>query len=71
MAEFGWLGVLVPSSTAAWGWTGEMAIVAGGLARALVPEPLTAAAVLAARAIVHGDNEDLKQLLLPKVVAGS
>ena len=72
MAEFGWLGILVPE---AYGGLGlgctEMAIVAAGTAGALTPEPLTAAAVLAGEAIARGDNESLKQELLEALVAGS
>lgn len=71
MAELGWLGILVPER---YGGLGlglvEMAIVAEGLARALVPEPLTASAVLATTALVHGENENLKRELLPRLVAG-
>jgi len=48
-----------------------MAIVATGTAGALTPEPLTAAAVLAAGAIVRGDNETLKRELLESLVAGA
>ena len=47
-----------------------MAIVAAGAARALAPEPLTAAAVLAAGAIERGDNASLKRELLEALVAG-
>jgi alkylation response protein AidB-like acyl-CoA dehydrogenase len=47
-----------------------MAIVAAGTAGALTPEPLTSAAVLAAGAIAHGDNETLKAQLLEQLVGG-
>jgi len=71
LAEFGWLGILVPEQHGGLGLgLAEMAIAAQGLARALIPEPLTASAVLATRSIVHGDNDALKQLLLPKLVGG-
>jgi len=71
MAEFGWLGILVPEDCGGLGLgCAEMAIVAAGAARALVPEPLTAAAVLAASAIARGDNADLKHELLAGLVAG-
>ena len=59
MAEFGWLGILVPEQFGGLGLgCTEMAIVASGTAAALIPEPLTAAAVLAARTIggVSGSN---------------
>jgi len=71
MAELGWLGILVPEQYGGLGLgLAEMAIVAGGLARVLAPEPLTAAAVLAGGVLVGGDNEVLKGDLLRKVVSG-
>ncbi len=72
MAEFGWLGILVPEQYGGLGLgCTEMAIVAAGTASALTPEPLTAAAVLAGGAIARGDNEALKRELLEALVAGS
>ena len=71
MAGLGWLGILVPEQYAGLGLgLAEAAIVAEGLAQALVPEPFTAVAVLAARALAEGDNDALKQELLPQVVSG-
>jgi len=71
MAELGWLGMLVPEAYGGLGLgLSEAAIVARGLARELVPEPLTAAAVLATGALVAGDNGALQQSLLPQIVAG-
>jgi alkylation response protein AidB-like acyl-CoA dehydrogenase len=71
MAGLGWLGVLVPEQYGGMGLKlGDMAIVAQGLARALVPEPLTAAAVLAARVLADSNNESLKKKLLEGLVAG-
>ena len=49
----------------------EMAIVAKGTASALTPEPLTAAAVLAAATIARSDNDRFKRELLEALVAGS
>ena len=72
MAEFGWLGILVPEQYGGLGLgCAEMAIVATGTAGALTPEPLTAAAVLAGGAIAHSDNESLKTELLEALVAGA
>ena len=52
MADLGWLGVLAPEQYGGMGLKlADMAIVAQGLARALVPEPLTAVAVLASRVL--------------------
>ena len=71
MAELGWLGILVPEKHGGLGLgLAEMAIVARGLARALVPEPLTATAVLAATALAAGENEALKREELPRLVSG-
>lgn len=72
MAELGWLGILVPE---AYGGVGlglaEAAIVAGGLARSLAPEPYTATAVLAVRALDAAGSEALKTLLLPQIASGA
>jgi alkylation response protein AidB-like acyl-CoA dehydrogenase len=71
MAELGWLGVLVPEQYGGMGLQlGDMAIVAQGLARALVPEPLAAAAVLAARVLADSSNSALKKKLLEGLVSG-
>lgn len=71
MADFGWLGVLVPEQYGGMGLNlGDMSIVAQGLARALVPEPLTAAAVLAARVLTDSRDERLKSKLLEGLVSG-
>jgi alkylation response protein AidB-like acyl-CoA dehydrogenase len=71
MAELGWLGILVPEQYGGLGLgLTEMAIVAKGLARALTPEPLTPAAVLAATALAACGNEALKQEELPRLASG-
>ncbi len=71
MADLGWLGVLVPEQYGGMGLKlGDMAIVAQGLARALAPEPLTAAAVLAACVLADSNNERLKKKLLEGLVSG-
>jgi alkylation response protein AidB-like acyl-CoA dehydrogenase len=71
MAELGWLSILVPEQYGGLGLgLTEMAIVAQGLARALIPEPLTASAVLATTALARGQNETLKHAELPRLAAG-
>jgi alkylation response protein AidB-like acyl-CoA dehydrogenase len=67
----GWLGVLTPEEYGGMGLKlADMAIVAQGLARVLVPEPLAATAVMAARVLADSGNEALKEKLLPSLVAG-
>jgi alkylation response protein AidB-like acyl-CoA dehydrogenase len=71
IAEQGWLGILVPEQYGGQGLGfAEMRVVAEGLGGALIPEPVTACAVLASRALLHGDNEALKKKLLPQMAAG-
>ena len=71
MAGLGWLGILVPEQYGGQGLgLSEMRIVACELAKALVPEPLNACAVLARGALQYGDNEALKRSLLPKLASG-
>ena len=71
IAEQGWLGIHVPEQYGGQGLGfSELRIVAQTLGGALIPEPLTACAVLATGAILHGDNEALKQKLLPQMVEG-
>jgi alkylation response protein AidB-like acyl-CoA dehydrogenase len=71
MAELGWLGILVPERYDGLGLgLTEAAIVAKGLARSLAPEPLTAAAVLAATALAASENETLKEEQLRRLAAG-
>jgi alkylation response protein AidB-like acyl-CoA dehydrogenase len=71
MADLGWLGILVPEQYGGLGLgLTEMAIVARGLARGLLPEPLAATAVLSATALVAAENELLKREQLPRLVSG-
>jgi alkylation response protein AidB-like acyl-CoA dehydrogenase len=71
MAQLGWLGISIPE---AYGGMSlgleETAIVAEGLARALLPEPYTASSVLAGGVLANSDNDALKSQLLPAIVAG-
>jgi alkylation response protein AidB-like acyl-CoA dehydrogenase len=71
MAELGWAGILVPET---YGGSGlglaDAAIVAEGVGRALMPEPFTACAVLAAGVLAGASNEPLKHALLPRIVRG-
>src|SRR5579871_1350228 len=71
MAEQGWLGILIGETRGGQelGY-GEMAVVVEELSRLLAPEPLIGCAVLAARLIEGGSNEQLKASLLPKIASG-
>jgi len=71
IAEQGWLGIVIPEQYGGQGLGfSEMRMVAEGLGGALMPEPVTACAVLASRALLHGDNEALKKKLLPQMAEG-
>lgn len=71
LAELGWLGVLAPESCGGLGLgLAEAAIVAEGLGRALTPEPYTAVAVLAARALEYAADTPLRGELLGGLVNG-
>lgn len=72
MAELGWLGILVPERYGGMELgLAEAAIVAEGLARSLAPEPYTASAVLAVRALDAAGSDALKQFLLPQIASGT
>ena len=71
MAELGWLGFLVPETYGGMGLTfADLHTVLIQLGKGLVPVPFTATAVIAAGAIVKGDNEVLKKERLPSLVSG-
>lgn len=71
IAELGWLGILVPEDQGGLGLgLAEMAIVLEGLGRALVPEPVCAATVLAGTAIRESHNAPLRNDLLARLAAG-
>lgn len=71
MAELGWLGIMVPE---AYGGLGlgfaELAVVLQELGKGLMADPMVPTA-FAARVLQHGDNQVLKQALLPQVVDAS
>jgi alkylation response protein AidB-like acyl-CoA dehydrogenase len=71
MAAMGWTGLLLPER---FGGSDlglqEMAEVARGLARMLLPEPLVPCAVLAPRALLHCAGAPLSAELLPQIAAG-
>jgi len=71
MAGLGWTGILLPEAHGGLGLgVAEAAIVAEELGRCVAAEPMVAGAVLAARAILHGDNAALQAELLPAIAAG-
>jgi len=71
LAGMGWTGLLIPerSGGMALGF-GEMSEVCRGLARVLTPEPLLTCAVLAARTLVHAQNDHLGAELLAGIASG-
>jgi alkylation response protein AidB-like acyl-CoA dehydrogenase len=70
VAEIGWLGIVLPESDGGLGLGfGELAEVLEPWGAACAPEPLVAAAVLAGRALVHGEGP-ARAGLLERLVAG-
>jgi len=71
LAELGWTGIMLPEE---YGGSGlglsEMAIVAQGLARALVPEPLVAGAALTGTVLAGCGNHALRNGLLEQLAGG-
>ncbi len=69
-AGLGWLGIAVPQADGGLGLgLADLGEVLGPWGSACAPEPLVAAGVLAARAIVHGDGP-ARARLLESLVAG-
>jgi alkylation response protein AidB-like acyl-CoA dehydrogenase len=67
----GWTGLLVPERCGGMDLGfGEMAEVCRGLARVLAPEPVLTCAVLAARTLVHAQDEQLAPQLLSGIASG-
>ncbi len=72
MAALGWFGALLPPDDGGLGiGLGSVATIAEELGAALLAEPLGPLAVLGPRAILHGDNAELKSALLPGIADGS
>ncbi len=71
-AGLGWNGVLFPESLggSATGFS-AMGVILEELGRGLIADPLVPGAVLAGRAILHCDNEALKQKLIPGIAEGT
>jgi alkylation response protein AidB-like acyl-CoA dehydrogenase len=71
MAALGWTGLCLPE---AYGGSGcnlaQAALLIEQCGRALAPEPLVAAALLPAWALLHGDNEALRARWLPALARG-
>lgn len=71
IAELGWCGILIPEEYGGLGLGfAEMGVVLEELGKGLLGNPVVAATVLAGRALQHGDNESLKQGLLPRLAEG-
>jgi alkylation response protein AidB-like acyl-CoA dehydrogenase len=71
IAGMGWTGLLVPERCGGMALgLGEMAEVCRGLARVLTPEPVLTCAVLAARVLVHSQDEKLASELLAGIASG-
>lgn len=70
VAELGWLGILLPEAAGGLGLGfAETAVVLEELERGLLAGPV-AATVMAARALLHGDNEVLRAATLSDAAVG-
>lgn len=71
MADLGWMGLRMPEqfggSEASFA---QAVLLLEQMGRGLAPEPLTAVALMAGAAVLYGDNEALKQRILPCLAAG-
>lgn len=71
MAELGWVGLRLPEQFGGIDATfGQTVLLLEQMGRALAPEPLTAAALMAGAAVLYGDNDVLKQSSLPALASG-
>ena len=71
LAGMGWLGARLPENLGGMALTNaQWALLLEQFGRSLAPEPLTATAVLAAGALLGGDNAALKDRWLPRLAAG-
>ncbi len=71
LARMGWLGARLPENLGGMALTNaQWALLLEQFGRSLAPEPLTATAVLAAGALLGGDNAALKDRWLPRLAAG-
>ncbi len=72
LAEMGWLGGRLPEDLGGTALThAQMTLLLEEFGGSLAPEPLTAAAVLAAGVLVRADNAALKAQWLPRLADGS
>ena len=72
MAELGWVGVCAPEESGGAGLgLADAAALLSETGRGIGPEPLSAVAILAVRAICGGDNAAAKSELLPSICDGS
>lgn len=71
LAGMGWLGARLPENLGGMALTNaQWALLLEQFGRSLAPEPLTATVVLAAGALLGGDNAALKDRWLPRLAAG-
>jgi alkylation response protein AidB-like acyl-CoA dehydrogenase len=72
MAELGWAGIRAPEALGGAGLgLADAAALLGETGRGIGPEPLSASAILAVRAICEGDHESAKSELLPSICEGA
>ncbi|MDR5655462.1 acyl-CoA dehydrogenase family protein [Ruixingdingia sedimenti] len=71
MADLGWTAVLLPEDAGGLGMAhADLAALHQEAGRAALPEPLVAVPLLAMQALARGDNADLRDAVLPGLMAG-
>jgi len=71
MVAAGWFGAMLPEDDGGMGLgLAEVAVVAGGLAAGLLPEPFTASAILPLLLLSGSENAGLRDELIPEILTG-
>ncbi len=71
MADLGWTSLLLPEEQGGLGMSfGDLAALHHEIGKGALPEPLAVVPLLAARALALGDNNALRERVLPRLTSG-